>query len=767
MQHKQQKNEEITFVYCLCLIANILLRVFNIRFIRLENYTLYDYVISVHVRESNSMSPITDEGNVDLMEWDGHILKVGEVQYVTVAVFYSSLIRLSGIDIFLPTVGFWDNLFVIPSIRITEHMDGDSLDFSHPNFHQEKKKRHVVETAEKKGRILMSPGRLPVKKKYFPADQEEQETLLDRKPEAEGDEDDEDGNEDGIPQLEEPGGGEGVTSREEKESRPLQCSLVFAASHGLQLKAMKPMLRRFYEDDPLISAIQLDPLVLLGLYRYGNSRLLVLNMKEDVLFGRVNLHEAAGKDIESHGGGGGGGHEDELARLDVLLTSQQRFYRHLKRMTYYEPWDEIFLTRNALDEVVCKKFYGGADYERLRLDGFEPWQAARKKAGDGASRPHIFSSTDRVAVEPIQFALLFYFYVIVLLQDIDSNLARTLEAKETREYAKFFQDQGDDPLPAQPRDLAPLRRGVSSSRLSLENFQAIDIETLMKVYLMKNTGGLVNKVVVKLLNAYNEFIILVLALVQGRSSGPEIFLVLVNAVVVGFANASRDIMSAHCGKKWYGSGDAWNEATGQQLNNLYTDHLLVYYVSLCMSALTQLTLTDPRQDAINLLVWSLAQVYLALTAFTLICMIGSAFHTPTGLKIAPPYNKSLPVAIFFALLCCLIPVAINLIVWFTPFAVLCVLMGLLQIVFVLGVRFNREPHRFANALFYSTIAELLKLLVQAARYFAYLFEPRRLRKLCHGLVFAYENHLNDLLMVAVGLLVFGGSILLVQFYAVN
>jgi hypothetical protein len=818
VEHRKQSHSSLTFTYCICLLANILLRVFNIRFVRIENYSLYDYVISVHVHSSNSMSPITDEGNVDLLEWDGHILRVGEVQYLTIAVFYSSLIRLSGIDIFIPTISsFWDGLFAIPSISITENVNSGGLDFSHPHFQAKEDGKNVAPDNDfpAKRKRLMSPKRLPMKQNSaiplmtvaVPEEERQgllaSEKMMNKKKSQKNNNDDE---YDQIPNY----------SDEDDEADPLQpqtsnpsnndhlsslgCQLTFSCTHGLKIKVMKPLLTRFYEQEPLINMIKLDPRILLGLFYHGNAKLMVINMKEDVLFGREQpdfekqQRDKQNRDSDKKEPATHHHHHlsaEEVEKLDVLYNSQEKFYENLKKMTYYEPWDEIFLTKNTDNETICKRFYGGKDYETLRTKGFEPYsqrknhpknnhkdddQLNRVEEGElhqqTPSTADYFKPEDQVVVEPIQYSLLFYFYVILLLKDIDTNISKTLQEDDS--YAQFLsQSELDDDIKTGDERAASLvskqreessRLLQSTNRFSLDNFQSLDIETVMKLYLKKNNGGMMKRMFTRLMNAYNEFIILILTLIDGKASGPVIFLVLVNAIVVGFANASRDIMSTHCGRKWYGSGDAWNEAEGYQMNNLYTDRLLIYFVSLCMSAMTQLTITNPQSSIIDLLVWSLAQVYLALMAFVVLCTVFSTLNTQTGLKIPAPWNKSLAVGIFFGFLSMLIPVVINMFIWFTPFPVLCLVMGFLQILFVLGLRFNREPHRFANAFFYSTIAEVLRLLIEASRYFLFFFEPKRIRKICGGLIFAYENHLNDLLMMIFSVGVFGGSILFIFYY---
>lgn len=775
----QQQGVLVDVLFVIIFMANIILRIFNIRFIRLQNDTLFNYVISVHVNKSESMSPLTEFGNVDLMAWNGHILCAGETQYVTVAVFFTSMIRLSGVDIYLPSISMWES-WSLPTIRLSESLvsAANHVTVSTPNptsasvpvvAEPELTKDHNERLGSESKLMQVSKEEAGSEKKQWTAVEAYQSP-------GSGAEDDD--NEVPQPSL--------ATSPSKKQKgTAMKCQLTFTVEGNLKIVVTKSLLTKFYESHPVLNTLSLKETMRQELIRNGNSELMILQLKEDVLFGYNNNKsspsKAAGsKQLSTESP------NVATAILDDRRMKRDDFYNQIRLMTYYEPWDEIYQVTDAKQNLLCTEPHGGDVYQQLRnITSASIQQEGRStttsNVEDGIGPALVVASgtsnqrMTEVEVDPVSYALLFYFYMLILFKDIDDDIQNDSESylQQGKSGGNAAKTSTANPL-ASPSDRSQRQRTlfggtVSKSQrkmntISYEEMQGIDIESLMKLYIIKNEGGLIKYITIRLMNAYNEYIILVLTLVAGNYSVHVMFLILVNVIVVGFANASRPAVSLHCGKKWYGSGNQWDDEHKCQVGNNYTNNLLSYFVSLCMSALTQLTLTNPKQDILELFVWSIAQVYLGLMSFSIVCIIGSVSNTKLGLAFPPPYNKH-PVVIgicMFLAMC--IPLLINVMIAFIPFATTCYVMGVLQIIFVMGLRFHREPHQFATAFFYSTISECCKLFLQIITYFLYVFHPERLQQIIQSLVHTYQHNMNDLLMAFMALVFFGVSILYAQIF---
>eukprot|EP00808_Paulinella_micropora_P020728 g31938.t1 len=164
---------------------------------------------------------------------------------------------------------------------------------------------------------------------------------------------------------------------------------------------------------------------------------------------------------------------------------------------------------------------------------------------------------------------------------------------------------------------------------------------------------IITRAFTRLLDVYNEYGLLIIQYVDGARAGQEphwhsMVLLFVSAFITGMANGSRSAMPPIQGRYWFGDGEDWIDEPSaerrrlpdQDLNEAekyykrhgggyigmtqYTDAMLRHNLPLLLTAFTQIFVLKPKnvKDTYqNQIVWCVAQVYLGIVTWSVMCTI--------------------------------------------------------------------------------------------------------------------------------------------------
>eukprot|EP00457_Paulinella_chromatophora_P001400 gb/GEZN01001402.1/.p1 GENE.gb/GEZN01001402.1/~~gb/GEZN01001402.1/.p1 ORF type:complete len:908 (+),score=140.62 gb/GEZN01001402.1/:96-2819(+) len=228
----------------------------------------------------------------------------------------------------------------------------------------------------------------------------------------------------------------------------------------------------------------------------------------------------------------------------------------------------------------------------------------------------------------------------------------------------------------------------------------------------------------RFLDVYNEYGLLIISWLDDTPQTATIVLLLSSAVVTGFANGSRSPLPAVQGRFWFGDGEDWIDQPSEEEAELpesewskaakyyythgggfigmtqYTDGMLRYNLPLLLASFTQIFVLGKNGVLVrkeSMLVWWLAQIYLGIVAWTLVCVVAANSWRDKGFlpctTCAPEVGRTRGTFLmrgFFTLLCLCIPLGINaIIITIPPITGNWIMTGLLLLIFF--VRFSLEP----------------------------------------------------------------------------
>jgi len=307
----------------------------------------------------------------------------------------------------------------------------------------------------------------------------------------------------------------------------------------------------------------------------------------------------------------------------------------------------------------------------------------------------------------------------------------------------------------------------------------------VKAYLRRARIDTTKHFIRRLMDAYNEYILVVIASLDEDPDGGvlPIILVVMMVLVISLANGGRTIPENLPGKKWFGSANALEDDNWTMRNACHNDGTLIAAIPLFATGWLNLVTVgniEPPDGLLERIVFSTSQAYLCVFGFALVCVIEATYREtknkplsqlrlwanrmsnqgvgdknhilPPTPSCTPAHALVLAIKYLCMILAMAIPIFVNAVVYYVPAVVakpastICMLLALLYI------RFPAEPGSLARAWQHSNLSFLFGVVGSIFHYFFFFISSLwrfNARGAWHEMASHFEGQLNTYLYLLV------------------
>ena len=319
--------------------------------------------------------------------------------------------------------------------------------------------------------------------------------------------------------------------------------------------------------------------------------------------------------------------------------------------------------------------------------------------------------------------------------------------------------------------------GISGSSKVPKNNKWFSVSTTILNHLNNEKSNIMEHIVTKLLDAYNEYFLLIVEAVQSDQNLTNVIVLAVASITISVINGGSSIPKTIPGKGWWGSGKQLSDDDKLMKGGDYVDAMLRAQTSTVLSALLSIAVLGiPRtgnafaiEDAIN---FATSQAYLACFSFALLCVCENTFREDDKPLSALRKDWGMlgySLKVLCQLLCACIPIAINVIVYYSPSSYIVPILGFLVTYGGFFITFKAEPTMLMYNWSHSNLATITNTIAYMFQHGFYHLTYHRLRlqevdilKVVRDAL--WKDYINHVLYIIIFAGAFVGAIIVSQVY---